>query len=136
LVTPETAYRASLVQHRVWLIEREAETEAEIRKRRDEVDRKARERKAKLARERIERLLGQAQALDPANQIRSYVDAALARAAELPVAAEAIGEWAAWAREQADSIDPDYKMEPSRPRSLKLPAQDCRWWKAGTQITE
>ena len=106
LVAAETSYRASLVRHRDWIIERKADAEAEIRRRRDEAERKAREREAKLARERIGRLLTQARALDNADRIRSYVDAALARAAELPIAAEAISEWAAWARAQADSIDP------------------------------
>jgi hypothetical protein len=106
LVSAEAAYRERLVRQREWIIERKAEAEAEIKRRQEEAARKARELEEKLARERIARLLSQAKALDRANQIRSYVDAALCRAAELRVLSEAMEEWAAWARQQADSIDP------------------------------
>jgi hypothetical protein len=59
-----------------------------------------------LPRERIGRLLSQANALDRANQIRAYVEAALLRAAEMPIAQADINKWVMWAREEANGIDP------------------------------
>ncbi len=57
-------------------------------------------------RERIGRLLSQAKSLDRANQIRNYVESAriFATGSELPLAD--FESWAAWARQQADHIDP------------------------------
>ena len=106
LVGAETSYRNSLVRHREWIIERKSEAEAELKRRREEAERKARELEEKLARERIGRLLSQAKALDRANQIRTYVETVLSRVAELPVARADFDRWADWATREADRIDP------------------------------
>ncbi len=106
LIQAERSYREGLVRHREWVIERKADAEEELRRRKEEAERKARELREKQERERIERLLSQAKALDRANQIRAYVDAALARAAEIPASADDVHRWAKWAREQANKLDP------------------------------
>lgn len=106
VVSAEASYRNSLNRHREWIIERKAEAEAELKRRQEEAERKARELQEKLARERIGRLLSQAKALHRANQIRTYVDSALSRAAEMPIEATDLDKWATWARREADRIDP------------------------------
>jgi hypothetical protein len=106
LVSAEASYRHGLVRNREWIIERKAAAEAELKRRKEEAERKARELQEKLARERIARLLSQAKALDRANQIRTYVEFALLRAAEMPIAQAALDKWAMWARQEADRIDP------------------------------
>ncbi len=106
LVSAEARYRDGLVRNREWVIERKAEAEAEFKRREEEAKRKARELQERLARERIGRLLSQAKALDRANQIRTYVNAALLRAAEMPIAQAEFEKWAMWARQEADRIDP------------------------------
>jgi leucyl aminopeptidase (aminopeptidase T) len=95
-----------LVRHREWIIQRKADAEAELKKRKEEAERKAREFQEKLARERIAHLLAQARALDRANQIRTSVEAVLFRFSETPMARAEFDKWATWARQQADRIDP------------------------------
>ena len=106
LVDAEISYRNSLIRHREWIIERKAEAEAELKQRRADAERKARELQEKVARERIGRLLSQAKELDQANQIRVYVETILSRIAELPLAWADFERWAEWARREADRIDP------------------------------
>jgi hypothetical protein len=53
LVSAELTYRNGLVRNREWIIERKTEAEAELRRRKDEAERKARELQEKLARERV-----------------------------------------------------------------------------------
>jgi len=106
LVSAEVSYRNGLIRNREWVIERKAEAEAELKRRKEEAERKARELQEKLSRERIGRLLSQAKALDRANQIRAYVESALLRAAEMPIEQANFKKWAMWARQEADRIDP------------------------------
>ena len=106
LISAEIRYRDSLIRHREWIIERKAAAEAELKRRKEEAERKTRELQEKLARERIERLLGQAKALERANRIRAYVDSAVLRAAEMSIVQAEFDKWAMWARQEADRIDP------------------------------
>ena len=106
LVGAEASYRNSLLGHREWIIERKAAAEAELKRRKEEAEREARELQEKLARERVSRLLAQAKALDRANQIRSYVESVRERAAETSIARADFDQWAMWACQEADRIDP------------------------------
>jgi hypothetical protein len=106
LVSAEVRYRDSFIRHREWIIERKAAAEAELNRRKEEAERKTRELQEKLARERIERLLDQAKALERAKQIRAYVDAVELRAAEMSIEHADFDNWAMWARQEADRIDP------------------------------
>lgn len=106
LVGAETCYRNRLIRHREWIIERKAAAEAGLKRRREEAEREARELQEKLARERMGRLLTQAKALDRANQILTYVEAASLRITELPVEKADFDRWAEWAMREADRIDP------------------------------
>ena len=69
LAHAEASYRDRLVQNREWIIERKAEAEAELQRRKEEAERQARELQEKVMRERIARLLAQAKNLERANQI-------------------------------------------------------------------
>lgn len=106
LIGAKASYRDSLVRHRDWIIERKAAAEAELKRRKEEAERKARELQEKLARERISQLLAQAEALARANQIRSYVESVAMQAAATEIASADLDEWAMWARQEADRIDP------------------------------
>lgn len=106
MVTAETSYRNGLAMQREWIIERKAEAAAELVRRKQEAERKARELAEELARERIARLLAQAKALTRADQIRTYVDAVRLRIAEDAITRDDFEAWAAWARQEADRIDP------------------------------
>jgi hypothetical protein len=106
LLSAEASYRNGLVRNREWIIERKGEAEAELKRRKDEAERKARELQEKLERERIGRLLSQAKALDRANQIRAYVESARLRAAKIPIMQADFEKWATWAQHEADRIDP------------------------------
>lgn len=75
-------------------------------RREEDAEHEARELQQKLARERIAYLLAQAKALDRANQIWAYVDSALLRVAETSITRVDFDQWAMWARQEADRIDP------------------------------
>jgi hypothetical protein len=106
LVSAELSYRNGLVRNREWIIERKSEAEAELKRRKDEAERKARELQEKLARERVGRLLSQAKALNRADQIRTYVEAARSRVNQMPIVQSDFDKWALWALQEADQIDP------------------------------
>ena len=106
IVAGETFHRQAAAAHHEWMVKRKAELQEEIRRRKAEEERKARELRAKQEEERIDRLLTQATALHQSNTIRTYVDAVLARTAEMPVQSDDLDRWAAWARNEADRIDP------------------------------
>lgn len=106
LVGAEADYRIGLIRNREWVIERKAAAEAELKRRKEEAERAARELQERLARERIRNLLSQAKALNQANQIRSYVQTARLRAHEMPIAQADFEKWATWAQREADRIDP------------------------------
>jgi len=108
IVAGERQHRDSVLRTWRWRVERKAQLEEEIRQRRAEAERRERERLAALEQARIERLLGEAAALERARQIRRYVvevqDAQ--RSAEAPIPPDALEAWCAWALAQADQIDP------------------------------
>jgi hypothetical protein len=92
-------------EHRV---ERKRELEARIRKQREEAERKERARIEKEAAERRDKLISDAAAWHTATQIRTYVEAQVARWS-LDVDADtlkALQTWAEWAMGQADRMDP------------------------------
>jgi hypothetical protein len=106
LVSAEVAYRRSLVTKRQWLIDRKAESQAELVRRRIQVEQEAGERQERLARERVGRLLTQAKMIERADRIRAYATAIVSRADRISASAEQVARWAAWARQEADRIDP------------------------------
>lgn len=106
LISAERLYRDLLIRRREWIINRKTEAQAEIKRREEEAERKVRELQDRQERERIGRLLSQANALDRANRIRVYVETVLARTREVSVQQADIDQWAAWACREADRIDP------------------------------
>ncbi|MFC5353777.1 hypothetical protein [Azospirillum himalayense] len=106
IVAAETFHRQNAVCHHEWLVKRKAELVEAEHQRKIEQIRKEREQQEKEERERIERLVGQAMSLHQAETIRTYVQAVLTRAAEMPVTPENLDRWATWAMMEADRIDP------------------------------
>lgn len=106
LKTAESQCRENALAHHRWLLERRTEAIQERERRKIEAERKAREYQEQLEKERIEKLLADADALQKADKIREYVAAIRNKSKDMPVSAEQIDHWANWALEQADRIDP------------------------------
>lgn len=106
LLSAEASYRDGLIRCRERIIERKAEAEAELKRRVEEAERRARELQDKVQREQIGRLLSQAKALNRANQIRTYVESARLRLPDVPITQAEFEQWASWAQKEADRIDP------------------------------
>jgi hypothetical protein len=122
IVLGEQKVRESAVSRRAWRIKRKTELGEAERKWLAEEERRRRALEAKRQQARIDHLLGQAEALHQAEQIRAYVAAvrALNPTAPDPLTPGALDEWSGWALAQADRIDPvlsgAYKSRPSEPR--------------------
>jgi len=106
IIAAEVFHRENVTGHHRWLVERRAQLEEEARRRTIEEERKERERREAEEKDRIDRLLAQATALQQANTIRAYVQAVLDRMAEMPVAPDEVERWAMRAMREADRIDP------------------------------
>ena len=103
----EVSYREGVERRFEWRKERKAQLEEEVRQQKLAAERAGRERIARLQRERIEKLLGQAAAFEQARTIRQYVESVRRAAAEsLKVPADRLDAWATWALAEADRIDP------------------------------
>jgi hypothetical protein len=108
LLTAERQYRSSCDNHNNWLLERKAQILENRRLGKEEADRRERERLVKLEQDRIDGLLAGAVAFQKADTIRRYVADVEKRVLDgadtsgNPI----VGQWAAWARAQADKIDP------------------------------
>lgn len=108
VVKGEEQYRTGMLRRYRWRLEARAELVERQKKERDEAERREQEHLAKLERERVERLLGEADALRKASAIRQYVAEARDANARLPVPAteEEMAAWAEWALSVANRIDP------------------------------
>lgn len=106
LVIAEVSYRRSLIAKRQWLIDRKTEAKTELLRRQIQAEQEAREGEERLARERVGRLLTQAKMIERADRIRTYATVIVSRADRINASAEQVAQWAAWARQQADRIDP------------------------------
>lgn len=107
LVTGEANYRAGALAAHEWCVQRRAELEEEEHRRKEEEERRERERLAKLEKERVERLLSEAENWRRAADLRAFVDAVRAASqASDPGATERLEQWAVWVLALADRIDP------------------------------
>ncbi len=104
VVRGEEAHRERAVSGQARWMEQQAAVLERRRKDAEEAARRERERVAELERKRIERLLGEAEALRNALAIRAYVEEVRTTALAVPQAD--LDAWAGWALEQADRIDP------------------------------
>jgi CRISPR/Cas system-associated endonuclease Cas3-HD len=108
VVQAELNYRAHCIRMHEWRVEQKAHLLAEREQRRIEAERKEKERVEALARERIERLLTQAEALRKADAIREYVLRVEERisVSDVSISAGELAAWKVWALATADEIDP------------------------------
>lgn len=100
LAAGELIYRQQEIGHHQWLIERQKQLVEERRIRKLNEESKEKERLAALEKARIDQLLGESDRHRKANDIRAYVDAVLATGGANRA------DWAVWAREQANILDP------------------------------
>lgn len=105
LVFGEIHYRAHVVTHHEWLVERKRDQEEAARKAKELVKRQILEARLKWEQERRDRLFSHAQNWKLASNIREFV-AAVRRHQDAPHHPEALGVWAKWAISEADAIDP------------------------------
>jgi hypothetical protein len=121
IVFGEQSVRDRAAYAHAWRIKRKAELEEAQRKRKAEEERRRQEHLAQLEKARVDYLLGQARALDQAEQIRAYVKAvqALNAHGQDPMSADELASWERWALAQTDRIEPVvsgvYKTRPAEP---------------------
>lgn len=108
LVIGEDMSRSKEISHYRWLVKYKAELIERAKKEREDAERARHERLIKEEKARVDRLLSEAGALQQAEQIRAYVAAARLISADSadPVSEHDLTNWAKWALEQADRIDP------------------------------
>jgi hypothetical protein len=108
IIAGEQQYRDAVIRHREWQIQYKKDLDERERQRKIEEERKRREREARLEKQRVDYLLGQADAMHKAARIREFV-ARIQEANKIapdPFSAEELTSWSQWARLQADRIDP------------------------------
>lgn len=108
LVAAEQKYRDQALGEHNWQLELRRRAVEDAAKARAEAERREKERLAALEKARVERLLDEADALQKATLIRSYVDQvrALNERLSSKIPASELNQWTLWALAQADRIDP------------------------------
>ncbi|RWX18279.1 hypothetical protein EHI42_08675 [Rhizobium hidalgonense] len=91
-----------------WLVKYKADLIERANREREEAEKAARERRIKEEKARVDRLLSEAKALREAEEIRAYVASVrkLNKNSVDPVPEDELRNWALWALDQADRIDP------------------------------
>lgn len=102
----ELSYRKHALEHHGYLIRYKAELEERERQRLIDEERAAQELRKRQEQERVERLLAQADALHQAETIRRYVAAVRSNPVRTRLSGTELDNWATWALDQADCIDP------------------------------
>jgi hypothetical protein len=108
LVAAENTCRKKEVSHHQWLVKYKAELIERAKREKEKAEQDERERGLKEEQARVDRLLLEAKALREAEEIRAYV-ASVLKFNENRVSAvseDELSNWAMWALEQADRIDP------------------------------
>ena len=108
IVSGETRYRNGRQRNFEWLVRRKAEIIDERKRRKEEEERLERKRQIQLEKDKVQRLLDDADKLLQADKIRQYVEIVKTRISNgnsgIPV--EKLITWVNWAIAQADRIDP------------------------------
>jgi hypothetical protein len=108
IVAGEIKYRESVRANYKWKVQRKAQLEEEARRKEAELERQEREIQAGIEKERIGRLLNDANAFKQANEIRAYVETVRGSrlAYQGPVENAELNSWCLWAHAEADRLDP------------------------------
>lgn len=101
-VQAEADYRATQLYRHTWRIEAKARRIEEIRKAKEKAERDELERRDRFRKERVARLLTDADSFDQARRIRDYVQSVRSLAPD----GDIVDQWAQWALSVADEIDP------------------------------
>jgi hypothetical protein len=105
IVAAELQVREAAARHHQWWLDQRASLIEQDRLAREKAEREERERQERLAQARIDRLLGEADALHRAETIRKYVSRVVEMSAG-SIDGKQVEAWSAWALEVADGIDP------------------------------
>ncbi|NKM12095.1 hypothetical protein GFL85_13810 [Rhizobium laguerreae] len=108
LVAGENTCREREISHYHWLVKYKADLIERAKREKEAAEQAERERRIKEEKARVDRLLSEAKALREAEEIRAYV-ASVRKLNENsidPVSEDELTNWALWALEQADRIDP------------------------------
>lgn len=106
LIAADLQLREYWQRHHEWRVQERERLLEEERLAKERSEREERERQEQLARERVECLLDEAEALKNAETIRGYVARVRQLASERGHDAASIESWAAWALSVADRLDP------------------------------
>lgn len=127
LVAAELQLREYWQRHHEWRVTERGRLVEEERLAKEQAEREERERQERLASARVERLLSQADALEKAETIRRYVARARELASQSGRDLRPVDDWAAWALNIADRLDPVLTgafLEQAEPASETEPATD------------
>lgn len=105
ILAAELQVRESAARHHQWWLDQRARLIEQDRLAREKAGREERERQERLAQARIDKLLGEADALHRAETIRTYVSKVV-KMSEGLIDGQQVDAWSAWALEVADGIDP------------------------------
>lgn len=102
LIAGEYRYREGLVRAHAYLAERKVQAIEERKRQLEEAARQERERIEREAKKRLDALLADVRSWRTAGEIRAYVEARMAQSADQTK----LKEWAIWALDEAQRIDP------------------------------
>lgn len=124
VVDAEVQLREGALHHHRWRAEQKARLEREEEERRLEAIRKEAERREQEQRERLEALFRAADDYRRAEDIRGFVAKLTQRMGEAESRrTAAFDQWAAWAREEANRIDPSMTLDlPGLPKATAEPS--------------
>lgn len=105
VVAGEAIYRECRLAGHQWALDGRARLEVEVRKRREEAERRALEQREAEVEARREHLFRQANAWRSAGDIRGFV-AAILKSQLNSASLDELNRWAAWALHEADALDP------------------------------
>jgi len=108
LAAGENTCREREISRYRWLVEYKADLIERAKKEKEEAEQAEHERRISEEKARVDRLLSEAKALREAEEIRAYVASVrkLNENSMDPVSEDDLTNWALWALEQADRIDP------------------------------
>lgn len=108
LVAGENTCREREISRYRWLVKYKSDLIERAKREKEEAEKAERERRIKEEKARVDRLLSESKALSEAEEIRAYVASVrkLNENSMDPVSEDELTDWALWALEQADRIDP------------------------------
>jgi hypothetical protein len=106
ILSAEIQYREGRVSSHEWWLKRRGQVIEEDRQAREKAEREELQRQKRLAQERVDRLLREAESLQKAETIRTYIERVQTIASQQDYDRVAVDDWARWALDVANTLDP------------------------------